>query len=145
MNITIEGIKVFNNIKLNLDEEKIFFEQNDYVIIRDALTSEIKEYLYKNIEYDKSVLDDKLQFYREHNKKESSNVINNFYQTIKPFYEFLLNKKLTNFLGFSMKYNENSDLLPHYDNYNMPISSSICYYNEDKIEYPIYIDKAYLD
>ena len=38
MNITIEGIKVFNNIKLNLDEEKIFFEQNDYVIIRDALT-----------------------------------------------------------------------------------------------------------
>jgi hypothetical protein len=145
MNITIEGIKVFNNIKLNLDEEKIFFEQNDYVIIRDALTSEIKEYLYKNIEYDKSVLDDKLQFYREHNKKESSNVINNFYQTIKPFYEFLLNKKLTNFLGFSMKYNENSDLLPHYDNYNMPISSSICYYNEDKIEYPIYIDKAYFN
>lgn len=44
-----------------------------------------------------------------------------------------------------MKYNENSELLPHYDNYNMPISSNICYFNEDKIEYPIYIDKAYFN
>jgi hypothetical protein len=145
MNILFEGIKVFNETKTDFEVERIFFENNDYIVIKNILTNEIKEYLFKNIEYDKSVLDDKLQFYREHNKSESSDMIHKFYQAIKPFYEYVLDKKLTKFLGFAMKYNENSDLKPHYDNYNMPISSSICYYNEDNIEYPIFIDKAYFN
>jgi hypothetical protein len=44
-----------------------------------------------------------------------------------------------------MKYNENSDCIPHYDNYNMPISSTICFYNEDKINYPLFIDTSYFN
>jgi hypothetical protein len=68
-----------------------------------------------------------------------------FLNEIKPAYSQLLNKKLTNFIGFAMKYNENSDCKPHYDNYNMPISSTICFKNEEKISYPLYIDSSYFN
>jgi hypothetical protein len=44
-----------------------------------------------------------------------------------------------------MKYNACSELIPHYDNYNMPISSTICYHNDERIEYPLYIDKSYFN
>lgn len=145
MNLEFKGIKIFKDENRNFNDEKLFFENNDYTVIKDILTDEIKDYLYNNIIYDSKTLNDKMQFYREHNDPSCTNIIIEFYETIKPFYEHILDKKLTKFIGFSMKYNENSELMPHYDNYNMPISSNICYHNLEKIDYPIYIDNAYFN
>jgi len=145
MELYFDGIKIFKDNCKNFDEERLFFEKNDYVIINDIITDELKKYLFDNISYDKNVLNDKLQFYREHNNSECNFFLSKFLNTIKPFYDLVLKKKLSNFIGFSMKYNKDSELLPHYDNYNMPISSTICYWNEDKIEYPIYIDKSFFN
>jgi hypothetical protein len=146
-NIFFEGIKVFNDISLEKSKElSDFFINNDYLLVNDILTNEIKDYLKKNILFDKkNYLTEPRQFFREHHDEECGIIINKFYKVIKPFYEFILKIDLTDFIGFGMKYNENSDCKPHYDNYNMPISSTICFYNEDKIPYPLYIDKSYLN
>tara|TARA_B100000767_G_scaffold125194_1_gene119326 strand:+ start:5176 stop:5961 length:786 start_codon:yes stop_codon:yes gene_type:complete len=150
MIIYFDNIKVFNEIKVPKDHCN-FFVENNYVILKNVLTLDIKKYLKTNITFNKPHTDvdnpikDSRQFYREHHDKECTEFINRFYNTIQPFYEYILNKKLTKFLGFSMKYNQNSELVPHYDNYNMPISSTICFYNEDQIDYPLYIDKSYFN
>jgi hypothetical protein len=142
--ILFRGIKVFNYITdIECDIILNNFKENDYAIIKNILTDEIKTYLKNNITFNKhNYLNESRQFYREHHDEECSQFINEFQQSIHFFYESILNKKLTKFIGFSMKYNSNSEMKPHYDNYNMPISSTICYYNEDRISYPIYIDKA---
>jgi hypothetical protein len=143
-NIIFDNMKVFNEISKEKAEE-IFnhFVENDCVLINDILTHEIKEYLKNNITFKKhNDIDEPRQFYREHNDEECNEFIKRFNYEIKIFYEFILQRQLTNIIGFSMKYNENSDCKPHYDNYNMPISSTICFYNEDKISYPLYIDKS---
>ena len=146
-NIVFENIVVFNK----LSEEKVlelnkFFKLNDYALINDILTEEIKVFLKEKITFNKNnSLDDDRQFYRSHNDEECSALIARFLNVIKPFYEYILKTELSNFIGFSMKYNNSSDCLPHYDNYNMPISSTICFYNEDKMDYPLYIDKSYFN
>jgi hypothetical protein len=148
MNIFYNNIKVFNDIE-NPSEKADFFIQNDYLLLKDVLTEDIKIYLKDRILFNKphddpsNEINDKRQFYRQHN--DLGDEPNTFMSKLLPFYEFVLNKKLSPFLGFAMKYNSNSELIPHYDNYNMPISSTICYYNEDKIDYPIYIDKSYFN
>jgi hypothetical protein len=146
--IYYKGIRVFNDIE-NRDQKALFFLENDYLILKDILTEDIKKYLQENIRFDSPTdepsnpINDKLQFYRQHN--DAGDDTGGFINVLLPFYEFLLNKKLTKMIGFAMKYNSNSELIPHYDNYNMPISSSICYHNEGNIEYPIYMDKAYFN
>jgi hypothetical protein len=146
-NIIFDNIKVFSFISLEKSNELLnFFNENDYVLLNNVLTDEIKIYLKENILFTKkNALNDARQFFREHNDEEASDFIKRFFVAIHPFYEFVLKKELTKIIGFCMKYNENSDCKPHYDNYNMPISSTICFYNEDKITYPLYIDKSYLN
>ena len=144
-NIIFDNINVFKYISLEKSKElSDFFMNNDFLLLNDILTDEIKDYLKNNITFNKhNEINNKIQFYREHHDEDCNSFISRFFDTIKPFYEFILKKDLTRIIGFSMKYNENSDCKPHYDNYNMPISSTICFYNEDKINYPFYIDKAY--
>jgi hypothetical protein len=145
--IFFNNIKVFNHISFEKSKElSDFFYKNDYLLLKDILTDEIKNYLKENITFNKhNALNDPRQFSREHHDEECSEIINNFFIIIKPFYEFILKKELTNFIGFSMKYNKDSNCKPHYDNYNMPISSTICFYNEENISYPLYIDKSYFN
>ena len=147
-NIFYNNIKVFNNIN-NPSEKAKFFLENDYLLLKDVLTDDIKTYLFNTVRFDKSIddpsneINDRNQFYRQHG--DAGIEPSSFMKQILPFYEFILDKKLSPAIGFAMKYNSNSEVLPHYDNYNMPISSTICYYNEDKINYPIYIDKSYFN
>ena len=142
--ILVDNIKVFKEI--SNERASLLcndFLQNNCVLIKDILTDEIKEYLKNNISFNKhNSINEVRQFYREHNDEECGGFIQRFNQQIKLFYEYILQRQLTNPVGFSMKYNENSECKPHYDNYNMPISSTICFYNEDNISYPLYIDKA---
>jgi len=150
MLIHFDNIKVFNYMG-DREEHCKFFIENNYVILKNVLTEDIKKYLNDNITFNKphtdrdNPINDARQFYREHHDPKCSEFIERFSKTIHPFYEYILNKRLTTFIGFSMKYNQNSELLPHYDNYNMPISSTICYHNQDQIDYPIYMDKAYFN
>ena len=145
-NIVFHNIVVFKEMT-NEEVEKIrkWFDENDYVLIKDILTTEIKKYLLHNINYDSEVLKDPRQFYREHHDVPCTDLINEFLKAVQPFYTFILKRNLSHFAGFSMKYNEESNLIPHYDNYNMPISSTMCFYNQDRIPYPIYIDTAYFN
>jgi len=145
--VKFDDIQIFRELDKNeLYDIASFFEQNDYVLVKNILTDEIKKYLSNKITFnDSNALNDKRQFYREHNDSSCNEIIKMFLNTLKPAYSLMLNKKLTNFLGFSMKYNENSDCIPHYDNYNMPISSTICFKNDDNISYPLYIDKSYFN
>ena len=143
--ILFNDIKVFKEIS---EKEAMllsdFFIKNDYVLLSQILTDEIKKHLYENVTFvDSNAINDYRQFFREHNDDSCSDFINAFYVAIHPFYEFILQKKVTQFIGFGMKYSEKSELKPHYDNYNMPISSTICFYNKDMINYPILLDKAY--
>lgn len=146
-NIIFDGIVVFNKISHEEAlEMSLFFKKNDYLLIKEILTNEIKEYLKINLTFNNhNSITDKLQFFREHNDNDCSSLISRFLNEIKPFYEYILQIQITNPVGFGMKYNENSDCIPHYDNYNMPISSTICFYNEDNISYPLYIDSAYFN
>ena len=143
-----KGIRVFNDIE-NIDILTKFFAENDYLLLKDILTEDIKKYLNENIKFDSPIddaanpINDKIQFYRQHN--DMGDDTGSFIQSLLPFYEVLLNKKLTTPIGFAMKYNSNSELIPHYDNYNMPISSTICYHNEGNYDYPFYIDKTYFN
>lgn len=142
-----DDILIFNSITTEESEKlSLFFKNNDYLLLKNILTDEIKTYLFNNITFnDKNELNNSIQFFREHHDTTCDVFISRFNLAIKPFYEFILQKDLSPFIGFAMKYNENSDCKPHYDNYNMPISSTICFYNEDKNDYPLYIDKAYLN
>jgi len=146
-NIIFDEIVVFNNISYeNALEMALFFKKNDYLLIKEILTEEIKEYLKNRITFDQhNYINERLQFFREHNDDSCSSLISRFITTIKPFYEYVLQITLSPPVGFGMKYNENSDCKPHYDNYNMPISSTLCFYNEDKISYPFYIDTAFFN
>jgi hypothetical protein len=148
-NIKIDEVQIFRELQENeLNDIATFFEKNNYVLVKNILTNEIKNYLNNKITFndnDSNALNDVRQFYREHNDTSCSETIHNFLNIVKPAYCLMLNKKLTNLIGFCMKYNENSDCLPHYDNYNMPISSTICFKNEDSISYPLYIDKTYFN
>lgn len=146
-NIIFENIVVFNTLsEENILNLRNFFKLNDYLLLKNILTDEIKDYLTNNITFNNhDSINDVRQFYREHNDKECRDIIIRFNKSIQPFYEYILKTELSTFIGFSMKYNSNSNCLPHYDNYNMPISSTICFYNEDKIDYPLYIDKSYFN
>ena len=145
--IFFDEIKVFSDISLDESKElALFFRLNDYLLLTNILTQEIKEYLRKMITFNNTIAsNDKRQFYRDHADDECNELIKRFFLKIHPFYEFILKLDLSKMVGFSMKYNKNSDCLPHYDNYNMPISSTICFYNEDKASYPLYIDKSYFN
>lgn len=143
--IYFENVVVFKNVSdEKIDNLSKQFLENDYCLLKDVLTDEIKEYLKNKITFHgNDLLTDKRQFYRSHHDEQCTDIIDNFLIAIHPFYEIILKKSLNDVRGFSMKYNDKSDLLPHYDNYDMPISSTICFFNEEKIEYPIYLDKDY--
>jgi hypothetical protein len=148
LNNLFRGIKVFNDIE-NINEKSHFFLENDYLLLKNVLTDEIKQFLYENVKFDMPIenkenpIHSSVIFYSEHST--TPNIVGEFNEFLLPIYKVILNIDLTPFLGFSMKYNKTTDVLPHYDNYNMPISSTICFRNEDRIEYPIYIDKAYFN
>ena len=56
-----------------------FFEKNDYVLVKNILTDEIKDYLTNKITFnDSNALNDKLQFYREHNDTSCNEIIKDF-------------------------------------------------------------------
>jgi hypothetical protein len=141
--ITLDGIQLFQSISdERLHSLTEFWKNNDYLLIADALTPAAIDLLNERIRYGQNDAGE-LQFHRIHNEGDSHHFINQFLGASVEYYKLVLAKDLLATYGFAMKYVKNSNLHPHYDNYNNPISSTICYHSAPSdVRIPIYLDRA---
>jgi len=128
--------------QVNLSEYSRYFADNGFVLVKDILTDEFKELLNENIAFDGVRLNDVYQFKRKHNTNNSQAFIDKTLNEIKYFYEKLIGMPLISSYAFAMNYIKGSDMLPHYDNFDNPISSTVCYYNKTCESQPILVDRA---
>ena len=143
--ITLDGVQLFKPVT---NEQLIsfseFWRENDYLMIENALISDAMSLLKERIRYDaQKDLSEPNQFYRVHNDDECRNFISNLLQVAVGYYKLVLSTDLIASYAFAMKYIKNSDMHPHYDNYNNPISSTICYQSvPERVKNPLYVDRA---
>ena len=126
------------------DELARFWRENDYVVVKNALTPEAIAVLTASVTFeDRDSVDDPRQFYRIHNDRSCAKLIAELHVAIHGFYERLFGIALQRTAAFAMRYIQNSDLLPHYDNIYTAISSTICYHSSpDGAQSPLYLDRA---
>lgn len=146
--VTLEGVRLFNDLsRESLASTVTFWKQNEYVFLRDALTDDAISLLMERVTYEEmTCVDDPRQFYRVHNDESCSGFIHKFLAASRSYYSAILSAELSPAYAFSMKYIKNSDMDPHYDNFNNPISSTICYhFSPEHLSNPIYVDRARFD
>lgn len=143
--VNIEGVRIFNDVS----PEKLlslikFWRQNEYLFLQNALTFDAIAMLRERITYEELIaVADPRQFYRVHNDEQCSPFINKALAASKSYYAAILSADMAPAYAFAMKYIKNSDMDPHYDNYNNPISSTICYhFTPEHLNNPIYVDRA---
>ncbi len=126
------------------DELSRFWRENDYVVVRKALTPEAIAVLTASVTFeDRDSVDDPRQFYRVHNDRSCAKLIAELHVAMHGFYERLFGIALQRTAAFAMRYIQNSDLLPHYDNIFTAISSTICYHSAPNgAQSPLYLDRA---
>jgi hypothetical protein len=143
--IRLDDVRLFNTLPI---ERLIYFcefwRDNDYLVIPGALTGEAIQMLKERISFDRlNQVSEENQFYRVHHDESSTDFIFKFLQISVSYYQTLLSTDLVASYGFAMKYIRNSDMHPHYDNYNNPISSTICYHSSpESLKNPLYLDRA---
>jgi hypothetical protein len=143
--IALLGVKMFNPVMPDeLAYHADFWRRNEYLVMRNALTPEVMRLLEARIRFDKSTsMDDPRQFYRTHNDEDCQAFVDEFLRQSRDYYEAALATDLLPTYGFAMKYVRNSDMHPHYDNYNNPVSSTVCYHFSPEGERnPLFLDKA---
>jgi hypothetical protein len=143
--IKLDGVRLFCDVTMaRLTAFHEFWAKNEYLLIGNALTPEAIELLRGRVTYEKqNALDDPLQFYRVHNDEDSAAFIGRFFQASADYYEAVLGVDLLPSYAFAMKYVRDSDMHPHYDSYNNPISSTVCFHSlPEKVENPLFIDRA---
>lgn len=130
--------------KEDLEKYKLFFEQNDYVLVKDILTDEFMDLCVNNITFNDETLKDKLQFGRKHDKDfGKSTIILEFQKNTLEFYKQIIGEKYFTTFSFAMEYIKNAEVFPHLDFIFNEVSSTICYY--DTGSYPLYICKDYIE
>jgi hypothetical protein len=143
--ISLDGVKLFSSVTMGrLTFFHEFWAKNDYLFIENALTPDAVTMLRDRVMFDKqNALDDPRQFYRIHNDEDSTTLINRFMLASVDYYEAILGINLLSSYAFAMKYIRDSDMDPHYDNYNNPISSTVCFHSlPENVENPLYLDRA---
>lgn len=143
--IALDGVRLFNPIApRRLAALTRFWKRNDHVVVRDALSADAVRLLERHITFEQlQALDDPRQFHRVHNDDVCREFINRFLTAARPFYEAVLGLDLLPTYGFAMKYIQNSDMDPHYDNLHNPISSTVCYhFTPQGAKNPLLLDKA---
>ena len=143
--ITLSGVKVFNPVPPDqLAYYAYFWNKNEYLVIRNALTSDVRCLLEESIRFEKlQKVDDPRQFYRTHNDEECNGFIQHLLVMCRDYYEAVLATDLLPSYAFAMKYIKNSDMQPHYDNLDNPVSSTVCYhFSPEGVDNPLFLDKA---
>jgi hypothetical protein len=143
--IELSGVKMFNPVTPDeLAYYAYFWKRNEYLVIRNALTSDVRRLLEETIRFEKSrSADDPRQFYRTHNDEENKGFVRDFLIQARDYYEVALATDLMPTYAFAMRYGRNSDMQPHYDNFDNPVSSTVCYHFSPEGECnPLYLDKA---
>lgn len=143
--VTLEGVRLFNDLsREKLEALILFWKNNEYIFLRDALTDDAISLLMERITYEEmTCVDDPRQFHRVHNDESCGGFIHRFLAASRCYYSVLLSVELSAAYAFSMKYIKNSNMDPHYDNFNNPISSTVCYhFSPEHLSNPIYIDRA---
>jgi hypothetical protein len=143
--IALSGIKVFNPVAPDvLAYYAHFWHRNEYLVMRNALTSEVMRLLEETVTFEKLRSNaDPSQFYRTHNDEECNSFLRNFLILSRDYYEAVLATDLLPTYGFAMKYLRNSDMQPHYDNFDNPVSSTVCYhFSPEGAHNPLFLDKA---
>jgi len=143
--IAVSGVKVFNPVTPDeLAYYAYFWKRNEYLVMRNALTSEVRRLLEETIGFEKLRRnDDPRQFYRTHNDEECQSFVHDFLIQARDYYEVALATDLLPTYAFAMKYGRDSDMQPHYDNFDNPVSSTVCYHFSPEGERnPLFLDKA---
>lgn len=141
----IDGHSLFRDFsKEKLKAAADFWNKNDYLVVENALTEDAIALLNQNITYESNLAkNDPVQFYRTHNDPTSDVFVRRFLEESTAFYSAILAGELHPAYTFAMRYSKNSDMDPHFDNYNNPISSTVCYhFSPDDVSNPIYLDRA---
>lgn len=143
--VSVQGVRLFKDItKERLQSLLNFWKQNDYLLIQDALTDDAISLLKEHVTYEQmNSVHDSRQFFRVHNDKECDAFIGEVLNASNLYYATILSADILPAYAFAMKYIKNSDMDPHYDSYNNPISSTICYhFSPEHLSNPIYVDRA---
>lgn len=143
--IELDGIRLFNDIEPHrLEALRLFWSRHGYLHIQNALTNDAIALLDTQISFDvMHCVDDPIQFHRAHNDAGCNPFIRKFLDVATDYYAAVLAVELAPAYGFAMKYLKNSDMEPHYDNLNNPISSTVCYrFTPEGERNPIYVDRA---
>lgn len=143
--VTLDGVRLFKEVPREKLQSWInFWQQNEYLFLRDALTPDAVSLLQERITFEEmTCADDPRQFHRVHNDNVCLTFINRFLLASKSYYSAILSVDIAPAYAFAMKYIKNSDMEPHYDNFNNPISSTVCYhFTPEHLSNPIFVDRA---
>ena len=127
-----------------LEEYRLFFKSNDYVLIKDILTDECINCFMNTITFNEDTLKDKLQFGRKHNNDFGRlPIILEFQKETLEFYRKIIGEEYFSTFAFAMEYINGSEVLPHLDLICNEVSSTICYH--DTGIYPLYLCKDFIE
>ena len=130
--------------KEDLEKHRLFFEQHNYVLIKNILTDEFIDVCVKNITFNDETIKDKLQFGRKHDINfGKSEIVSDFQKSTLDFYKQIIGDKYFSTFSFAMEYIQNAEVYPHLDFIFNEVSSTICFY--DTGSYPLYICKDYIE
>ena len=128
----------------DIEQYRLFFKDNHYVLIKDILTNECIDLFMNNITFNEETLKDKLQFGRKHNNDfGNSSIILEFQKNTLEFYKKIIGEEYFSTFAFAMEYIKDAEVFPHLDFIFNEVSSTICYY--DTGSYPLYICKDYIE
>lgn len=144
--IEVNGVRLFNSFSpTQLAEYTAFWLKNEFLMVPKALTDEAIAMFSREITFENMTsVNDPRQFFRVHNDEACHPFIHHqVLHACTQFYEGVLSTTLIPAYAFAMKYIKNSDMDPHYDNFNNPISSTVCYhFTPGGLSNPVYVDRA---
>ena len=124
-----------------LENYRLFFLENDYVLLKDVLTEEGKEYLNR-VEFE-STDNDPVQFGRNQRKIEFQYIIDNYVTETLYIYKKIIGEQFYSTYAFAMEYIKDNYANPHLDIITSEVSSTVCYYTEG--DYPLYMSSEFIE
>lgn len=125
----------------DLGNYREFFLKNDYVLLKDVLTDEGKDYLNK-MEF-QSTSGDHPQFGRNHNNEDFRYIINEYVSDTLGFYKKIIGEQFYSTFAFAMEYIKDNYVNPHLDLVINEISSTVCYHSDG--QYPLYMSSEFIE
>jgi len=125
----------------DLENYRLFFLENDYVLLKDILTEEGKEYLNR-IEFQSTGID-RAQFGRNHNNEDFQYIINEYVSDTFDIYKKIIGEQYYSTYAFAMEYVKDNYVNPHLDLICNEVSSTVCYYSDG--QYPLYMSSEFME